>query len=103
MKCIYAAIALMIYAGCGTHLAVAAPVFDGPYPVLCHGVPVQVDRYGVPAMGDLTGDGRKDLIMGQFTDGMIRCYPNIGTDSNPVFDTFFFVQASGSVIKLPYG
>ena len=78
------------------------PPFDGPYPVLCAGVPIDVGRYGVPAMGDLTGDGRKDLVVGQYDSGYVRCYPNVGTDASPVFDSVFFVEASGSVIKLPY-
>lgn len=83
-------------------LLAVAPRFEGPFPVLCNGARIDVGRYGVPAMGDLTGDGKKDLVVGQYDYGYVRCYPNIGTDSSPVFDTFYFVEASGSRITLPY-
>lgn len=85
-------------------LLAAVPRFRGPLPVLCAGVPIDVGTYGIPDMADWDGDGRKDLIVGQFDDGSIRCYLNTGSDSSPVFESFFFItQANGSRIKLPFG
>ncbi len=82
-------------------LFAATPRFREPVPVLCKGVPIDVGRYGVPAMGDLDGDGNKDFVAGEFDSGFVRFYPNVGPDSWPVFDTFYLVEASGSRIRLP--
>ncbi|MEO0085159.1 MAG: hypothetical protein ABIK37_00870 [candidate division WOR-3 bacterium] len=90
-------------------LAVAAlalaetPRFDGPYPILDGGVPIDVGYYGSPVMFDWDGDGAKDLICGQFTSGMIRYYRNLGPDSAPLFNGYEFMRASGSTIILPSG
>lgn len=79
------------------------PRFEGPYPILDGGVPIDVGYYGSPVMFDWDGDGAKDLVCGQFTSGMIRYYRNIGPDSAPLFNGYEFMQASGSTITLPSG
>ena len=54
-------------------------------------------------MFDWDLDGRKDMIVGQFTSGYIRFYPNVGDDSAPVFSGFEYMSASGAQITLPSG
>ena len=83
-------------------LLAVTPRFDGPHPVLSHGRPIDVGKFGVPAMGDITGDGLKDLLVGEYDSGFIRCYPNVGTDPSPVFDTFYLFAASGRRVQVPH-
>ena len=55
----------------------------------------------VPPAVDWNGDGKKDLLVGQYKDGKIRLYLNQGTDNAPVFKDFTYLQAGGKVISLP--
>jgi hypothetical protein len=57
----------------------------------------------VPVAADWNGDGKKDLLVGQFGEGMIRLYLNQGTDAGPVFKEFSALEAGGKAIKLPAG
>ncbi|MBN2474795.1 MAG: VCBS repeat-containing protein [Pirellulales bacterium] len=53
-----------------------------------------------PVVGDLDGDGKKDLLVGN-TDGQILLYSNIGTDVAPQFSAYDGVTADGGPIDLP--
>ncbi len=53
-----------------------------------------------PAVLDLDGDGRKDLLSGN-TDGQLVFYSNVGTDAAPAFAGYSFVEAGGLAIDLP--
>lgn len=57
----------------------------------------------VPCVSDWNSDGKKDLIVGQFSGGKIRLYLNHGTDKEPVFKDFEYLKAAGSEISLPAG
>lgn len=57
----------------------------------------------VPCVCDWNNDGRKDLIVGQFSSGAIRLYLNQGKDEEPVFKEFSFLQAGGKQIKMDAG
>jgi hypothetical protein len=80
-----------------------APRFNGPFIIYDSGVQIDVGYYGSPCVYDWNGDGKKDLILGQFDYGYIRFYSNVGTDPNPQFSGYEFLYASGSQITLPYG
>ncbi|UCG42350.1 MAG: hypothetical protein JSU73_10820 [candidate division WOR-3 bacterium] len=87
-----------------TPLALAEiPRFAEPELIQDGGVPIDVGNYAAPMMFDWNEDGRKDMIVGQFSSGYIRFYPNVGEDSAPVFSGFEYMRASGSQITLPYG
>ena len=57
----------------------------------------------VPCVTDWNGDGKKDLIVGQFSGGKIRVYLDQGTDSKPAFKDFEYLKAGGEEISLPSG
>jgi hypothetical protein len=52
-----------------------------------------------PEVLDLNGDGMKDLLSGGVA-GQLLLYPNVGTDSAPVFSGHSLVQADGVNIEV---
>ena len=52
-----------------------------------------------PAVLDLDGDGRKDLLTGN-TEGELLLYRNVGTDANPEFSGYSLVESNGVPINL---
>ena len=57
----------------------------------------------VPCAVDWNNDGKKDLVVGQFSAGSIRLYLNDGTDSEPAFNEFSLLEAGGKPIRLDAG
>ena len=88
-------------------LAAADPVGNDlapPVQVHAGGQPINVDMgHAAPFVADLKGDGQMVLLVGQFGQGKLRLYPNIGTRSAPQFDRFEWFQAAGQVVALPAG
>jgi len=70
-------------------------LFDGPDTL-------EVGFYSAPCAYDWDGDGKKDLLVGLFVGGLIRFYPNAGTNYEPVFGGYELLTADGSIISLPY-
>jgi len=90
-------------------LAVAAfaqtPVFDAPVAIEANGSAINVGYGGnaSPFVVDWNGDGKQDLLLGQFNSGKVRFYENIGADTAPEFGDFEYLQADGSDISLSSG
>src|SRR6516165_7319665 len=94
-------------------LAAADPVGNDlapPVQVRAGGQPINVDMghaapfvavRGLTPPGLPEGDGQMVLLVGQFGEGKLRLYPNIGTLSEPKFDRFEWFQAGGQVVSLP--
>lgn len=82
-----------IYRNIGT---AEAPSFSGYVYATSGGQPLVCPASGClgvfPRVVYWDGDGRKDLMIGD-ADGKIRIYHNVGTDTDPTFDTGAFVQA----------
>lgn len=80
-----------------------APELDKPFLVMGGKSPVKTTKHGLaaPALFDWDGDGKRDLLIGEFEtnandlfpmgeDGStVRVYKNIGTDSDPIFSDSF--------------
>ncbi|KPK64490.1 hypothetical protein AMJ83_01915 [candidate division WOR_3 bacterium SM23_42] len=81
------------------------PVFDDPVYIEANGTPINVGYGGnaSPFIIDWDGDGKQDLLLGQFNQGRVRFYPNIGTNYNPTFSDFIYLQADGTPISVSYG
>ena len=73
-----------------------------PVRLMAGSEPINVDiGHAAPFVADLKGDGQMTLLVGQFGDGKLRLYPNVGTKAAPKFDKFEWFQAGGTVGKVP--
>jgi hypothetical protein len=63
------------------------------------GKPIDVERSGhaAPAVGDFDGDGKPDLLVGQFSGGKMRIYRNVGTAKQPKLGEFEWFKASDAL------
>ena len=76
------------------HDRLAAPVLlrDGK-------APIDVDvGHATPYVVDWDGDGKKDLLVGQFSGGKIRVYRNLGDGKLATGD---WLKADGAVAEIP--
>ena len=81
-----------------------APELAPPVQVQAGGQPINVDMgHAAPFVADLKGDGNMTLLVGQFGEGKLRLYSNVGTRKEPKFDKFEWFQAGGKVVTLPAG
>jgi hypothetical protein len=84
---------------CGAALCSAAE-FEPPVRLKADGVPVRVERPGfaAPCWADIDGDGKKDLLVGQFAKGKIRVFKNLGEGK---LSEGVWLQAEGNVAEVP--
>jgi hypothetical protein len=85
--------------GCGLAPSGDA-AFESPVRLEAEGVPVRVESpgYAAPCWADLDGDGKKDLLVGQFHQGKIRVYRNLGDGKLAAGE---WLQAEGAVAEVP--
>jgi hypothetical protein len=69
------------------------------------GAPIDVAGYrgAAPFVGDFDGDGLNDLLVGQYDQGRLRIYRNVGTRDKPRFDDFEWFRVNGQIAELPGG
>jgi len=85
----------------GGSLAVgSAAEFQSPVRLEAGGVPVRVESpgYAAPCWADIDGDGRKDLLVGQFNQGKIRVYKNMGEGKLAAGE---WLRAEGVAAEIP--
>ena len=81
-----------------------APDLAPPVQIHAGGQPINVDLgHAAPFVADLKGDGHLTLLVGQFGEGKLRLYPNVGTRTEPKFDRFEWFKVDGKVVTLPAG
>ena len=83
---------IRVYLNVGTN---AAPVFNTYFQIPSNPTISQIKN--APDIGDLNGDGLKDLAFGWWL-GTVVYYPNSGTNANPVFAGDHELTAVGTVI-----
>ena len=86
-----------------SRVLLSAPALDAGVLIRDGSANMQVDYDSTPEVADWNGDGRKDLLVGQFTNGNIWLYPNVGTSASPSFNGRQQLTAAGQVITTSYG
>src|SRR5438874_13609500 len=83
----------------GTAVGAAAD-FQSPVRLKADGLPVRVESpgYAAPCWADIDGDGKKDLLVGQFHQGKIRVYRNLGDGKLAAGE---WLKAEGAVAEVP--
>lgn len=90
-----------IYAPVGT---VAASDFQLPFRVSANGQPIETEGgNAVPCLMDFDGDGQCDLLVGQFKDGKMRIFRNVGSRTEPKFTAGSWFKAGGADARVPAG
>jgi len=76
------------------------PQFEAPVRLAAAGAPVRVESpgYAAPCWHDVDRDGAKDLVVGQFREGRIAWYRNLGKGA---FAERAWLQAGGKDAKVP--
>ena len=80
--------------------AIKASEFEAPVMVKAGDKAVRVESpgYAAPCWADVDRDGKKDLLVGQFNDGKIQVYRNLGDGQ---FAEGTWLQAGGGVATVP--
>ena len=82
----------------------ASSTLAEPFRVEAGGQPIDVDiGHAAPLVYDFDGDGTFDLIVGQFGNGKLRIYRNVGNNTEPRFDQFAWFKAGGTDGSIPAG
>lgn len=110
----------LVVFGMGT-ASVEETRFAPPVPLRANGEVISVTTgHAAPYIYDFDGDGTQDLLVGEFgnkpfkgettgkasaghpwTAGKLRVYRNHGTDTEPVYKEFSYVQAGGQDAQVP--
>ena len=84
-----------------------APELAPPVRVMAGGQPIDLSDavgHAAPFYGDIDGDGVSDLLVGQFKDGQLRIYKNIGSTREPAFDSnYTWFKAGADLGRVPSG
>ncbi|MBV6457683.1 MAG: hypothetical protein HONBIEJF_00800 [Fimbriimonadaceae bacterium] len=90
---------------CATLVFGLAPLeLAKPFLVKASGEPISVEvGHAAPNLYDWNGDGKIDLLVGQFGSGKLRVYLNKGSRTAPKFEDFFYVKAGHADLSVPAG
>lgn len=84
--------------------SLSAQELEAPVRLTASGAPIDVDvGHAAPYLYDLDGDGKRDLLVGQFGQGKLRVYRNTGTEAEPAYGALEWFQAGGALATVPAG
>lgn len=91
---------MLHFAFCSLLLLPQEPQFHPPVRMSSADGPVKVEAPGwaAPCWHDVDGDGKGDLVVGQFADGKIAVYKNTGDGK---FAARKWLEAEGAVAEIP--
>jgi hypothetical protein len=74
--------------------------FQPPVLLKADGMAIRVESpgYAAPCLADINGNGKKDLLVGQFAGGKIKVYKNLGGGK---FGAGSWLHAGGKVAEVP--
>jgi len=99
MRLIAAAIATLLAAP-----AAFAQELGKPVRIEADGKPIDTEiGHATPALYDIDGDGKRDLLVGQFGGGKLKIFKNLGTNTAPKFGPEEFLMAGGKIVTTPTG
>jgi hypothetical protein len=107
LGCAVAAAALPVAAlAAGKDAQAAKSELAPPVRVEADGKPIDLDEIGhaAPFFADLDGDGRRDLLVGQFGErgtGKLRIYKNQGADAQPRFAQYEYLKVGADLGTVP--
>jgi hypothetical protein len=83
-------------------VAQAQPPLEVPFQVMADGQAVDVPvGHAAPCVADVDRDGLPDLLVGQFGEGRLRIYRNVGEPGAPAFKTYRYLEAGGAMASVP--
>jgi hypothetical protein len=78
--------------------------FAPPVRLEAAGKPIDTDvGHAAPLVVDFDGDGKMDLLVGQFGDGILWFYKNIGTNAQPQYAAGVRFKAGEKEGRVPTG
>ena len=104
------AIAASVWAAAASQAATAGRTANAQLPVLKPGVrirvgdqPLNIGHTASPEVLDWNNDGKKDLLVGTFSNGKVVLFLNQGADEAPAFRQGVTLQAGGRDLKVGFG
>ena len=85
---------------CAALCGAAEPCFHPPVRLKAGGVLIRVEApgYASPCLADVDGDGKMDLLVGQFNQGKIQVFKGLGGGK---FARGTWLQAEGKAAEVP--
>ena len=83
-----------------TKAKAATPRFGAPVRLEAAGKLIKVERpgYASPCWADVDGDGKEDLVVGQFSGGKMKVYKNLGDGK---LAEGKWLEAGGEIAEVP--